>query len=162
MRKTLTIEKASFTENSVDCLYVFDSSKKSEYLLIKYKDPNKLFKTRLKYKQSHIKSLVILSEKKAKGFFSSKRNQKVCLIELNDNNKIVIRVKQKLYKKLESGIFEKIILDKKITHNFEQGKLEQETSNDITKKLEQIYKMWKEGILTKYEFKIAKKKVLNY
>ena len=71
-------------------------------------------------------------------------------------------MKPKLYKKLESGIFERNILDSKITHNFKQEELKSEQSMDIGKRLEKIYNLWREGILTKYEFKIAKKKVLNY
>ena len=71
-------------------------------------------------------------------------------------------MKPKLYKKLASGILERNILNSKFSHNFKQDKREPEQSIDIAKRLENIYKMWKEGILTKYEFKIAKKKVLNY
>ena len=37
-----------------------------------------------------------------------------------------------------------------------------ERSNDVANRLDKIYGMWKEGVLTRYEFKVAKKKVLNY
>ena len=162
MPTTLNVEKTNFTDNSVDCLYFSNSFRKPEYILIRYKDPNKLFRKKLRYKQPHIRNFTILSETNGKGFFNSRKNHKVCLIEFDDDNKVVIRVKPKLFKKLESGIFERITTDSKITHNFEQKKLEQEQPYDIAKRLENIYSMWKEGILTKCEFKIAKKKVLSY
>ena len=162
MPNTLPVEKASFTDNSVDCLYFSSSMGKSEYFLVKYKDPKKLFRKKIRYEQSHIRQFTILSEKKHKIFFITKKNHKICLVEFNDDNKIVIRVKEKLYKKLQSGILEKRILDNKITRDFVQDEIERERSNDISKRLEKIYGMWKEGILTKYEFKVAKKKMLNY
>ena len=162
MPTTLNVEKTNFTDNSVDCLYFSNSFRKPEYILVRYKDPNKLFRKKLRYEQPHIRNFTILSETDGTGFFSSRNNHKVCLIEFDDDNQVVIRVKPKIYKKLESGIFERSNLDNKITHNFEQKKLVHEQSYDIAKRLEKIYSMWKEGILTKFEFKIAKKKVLNY
>jgi len=159
MPKTLPVEKASFTENSVDCLYFSGSMGKPEYFLVKYKYPKKLFRKKIIYGQYNIRKFTILSEKKGKILFRSKNNHKVFLVEFDDDNKIVIRVKKKLYRRLESGILEKCILDNKITRNFVQEKIEHERSSDISKRLEKIYEMWKKGILTKYEFKVAKKKV---
>ncbi len=162
MPSTLTVEKASFTEKSVDCLYFSRFLRRSEYILVRYKGSNKIFRKKLRYEQPSIRNFTILSENNGKGFFNFKNNHKVCLIEFNDDNKIVIRVKPKIYKKLESGIFERSILDNKHTRNFVQEKLEPEPTKDLAKRLEKICNMWKEGILTKYEFKIAKKKVLNH
>ncbi len=162
MLSTLTVEKASFTEKSVDCLYFSSFLGRSEYILVRYKDKSKIFRKKIRYERPSIRNFTILSENSGKGLFNVKSNHKVCLIEFNDDNKIVIRVKPKLYKKLESGIFERNILDSKITHNFKQEELKSEQSMDLAKRLEKIYNLWKEGILTKYEFKIAKKKVLNY
>ena len=162
MLSTLTVEKASFTEKPVDCLYFSSFLGRSEYILVRYKDSNKIFRKKIRYEQPNIRNFTILSEYCGKRFFNFKNNHKVCLIEFNDDNKIVIRVKPKIYKRLESGIFERSILDKKHTRNFVQEKLEPEQSKDIAKRLEKIFNMWKEGILTKCEFKIAKKKVLNY
>ena len=71
-------------------------------------------------------------------------------------------MKPKLFKKLESGIFARNILDSKITHGLKQAKPAPEQSIDIAKRLENVYKMWKDGILTKYEFNVAKENVLNY
>ena len=162
MLSTLTVEKASFTEKSVDCLYFSSFLGRSEYILVRYKDKSKIFRKKIRYEQPSIRNFTILSEINGKGFFKFKNNHKVCLIEFNDDNKIVIRVKPKLLKKLESGIFERNILDSKITHSLKQEKRAPEQSIDIAKRLENIYKMWKDGILTKYEFSVAKKKVLNY
>ena len=162
MLSTQTVEKASFTEKSVDCLYFSSFLGRSEYILVRYKDTNKIFRKKIRYEQPNIRNFSILSENSGKGFFNFKNNHKVCLIEFNDDNKIVIRVKPKLYKKLESGILERNILDSKITRNFKQEKREPEPSMDIAKRLEKLYNLWKEGMLTKYEFRIAKKKVLNY
>ena len=162
MPNTLIVEKANFTEKSVDCLYFSKSLRRSEYILIRYKDPKSLFRRKIRYDQSNIRRITTHSEKNKRRLFSSKNKHNICLIEFNDENKILIRVKAKFYRKLESGIFKKSVLDDKIIQDFEQEKVEREQSNDMTKKIENIYTMWKEGILTKFEFKIAKKKVLNY
>ncbi len=140
MLSTLTVEKANFTEKSVDCLYFSSFLGRSEYILVRYKDTKKVFRKKIRYEKPNIRNFTILSENSGKGFFNFKNNHKVCLIEFNDDNKIVIRVKPKLYKKLESGIFERNILDSKISRNFKQEKLEQEQSIDIAKRLEKIYK----------------------
>lgn len=162
MPGTLTVEKASFTENSVDCLYFSGSLGKPEYLLVRYKDPKKIFKIKLRYEQPQIRQFTILSEKHRRGLFKLKGNHKVCLVEFDDENKIVVRVGEKLFKRLESGILEKRILDNKVTREFKQNFNDRERSNDVANRLDKIYGMWKEGVLTRYEFKVAKKKVLNY
>ena len=71
-------------------------------------------------------------------------------------------MKEKLYRRLESDILEKNILDNKITRNFVQENIEHERLSDISKRSEKIYDMWKKGVLTKYEFKVANEKILNY
>ncbi len=38
MLSTLTVEKESFTENPVDCLYFLSFLGRSEYILVRYKD----------------------------------------------------------------------------------------------------------------------------
>ena len=159
MPTTLNVEKTNFTDNLVDCLYFSSFIGNSEYILVRYKVPNKLFRRKIRYERSHVRQCSILSEKNGKGWFNSIKNHKICLIEFNDDNKISVRVKTKLYNKLESGILGGSILDNEISHTTPRENLEPEQSNDITKRLEKIYSLWKEGILTKYEFKIAKRKV---
>ena len=44
MLSTLTVEKASFTEKSVDCLYFSSFLGRSEYILVRYKDKSKIFR----------------------------------------------------------------------------------------------------------------------
>ena len=162
MPKILPVEKSSLTEKSIDCLYFSKSWRRSEYILVRYKDPKKIFRRKIRYDQSDISKITIHSEENERGFFSSKNKHKICLVAFNDHHKILIRVKAKLYKKLEFGIFKKSVLDDKIIHDFQQEKMEHEHSNDMEKKIENIYKMWKGGMLTRYEFKIAKKRMLNY
>jgi len=162
MPNTLTVEKASFTENRVDCLYFPGSRRRSDYILVRYKDPKKIFKRKLRYEQPHIRRFTILSEKKRKGLFAYNNGQRVCLVEFDDDKQIVIRVNQRQYKRLQSGILEDRILDSKIERSFEQSKKVRETSSDVANRLEKLYGMWKDGVLTRYEFKTAKKKVLNY
>ena len=122
MLSALTVEKTNFTEKSVDCLYFSSFPGKSEYILVRYKDTSKIFRKKIRYELPSIRNFTILSEYIGKGFFKFKNNHKVCLIEFNDDNKIVIRVKPKLFKKLESGIFARNILDSKITHGLKQEK----------------------------------------
>ena len=55
MPSTLTVEKASFTEKSVNCLYFSKSLGKLEYFVLKYKEPDKLFRKKLRYEQRHIR-----------------------------------------------------------------------------------------------------------
>jgi hypothetical protein len=162
MPNTLTVEKASFTEKPVECLYFSSSSGKPDYLLVRYKDTKKFFKKKLRYEQPHIRRFTILSQNKRKGLFRSKNGQRVCLFEFDDENQIVIRVNEKQFKRLETGILERQIIDAKIDRSFAQKADNREPSNDVANRLEKLYAMWKDGILTKYEFKAAKKKVLNY
>ena len=135
MPKMFTVEKSSFAEKSVDCLYFSKSWRRSEYILVRYKDPKTIFPRKLRYYQSDISRIDIHSEEKERGFFSSKNKHKICLLEFNNANKILIQVKAKLYRKLESGIFEKSKLDDIIIHNFEQEKVKPGRSNDIEKRL---------------------------
>ena len=44
MLSTLIVEKANFTEKSVDCLYFSSFLGRSEYILIRYKDTKRLFR----------------------------------------------------------------------------------------------------------------------
>ena len=187
---TLKVERANFTENSVECTVYFVGD---PHIELRFQEPGKFLRRKLKYGFDDIKTLEILTQDNAKnvsaavgwgllgtvvagpiglvagGLLGLKKDDIVCVLRFHDDKTLLVRTTTKVFNRLDAIVAGGKLLGPEVSEHANQPFREltgSEPQNDmgptsVADELLQLKQLRDEGVLTEEEFAQQKAKILG-